>query len=885
MLGVAGGLVCPALAAPTPGMAGGEWLLLPVDDGAHARLLQAEAPGPLSAALPGDPRFPELGRVLRLQAGAPDARKWLEAARAAGELDWYEPAPLRRVDRLPDDPRWPELWALPRIAAPAAWDLHVGDGEVLVAVVDTGVDLQHPDLAPALWTNPAEAGGQPGQDDDGNGWIDDLQGWDVLDEDPDPSPAPGDQSHGTHVAGTAACTTDNGIGVACPAWRAALLPVRAGHGNLISRGAEGIWYAARTGARVINCSWGGSGYSHFEQAVITAALELGSLVVASAGNDGSSRPHYPAAYPGVLGVAATAPDDSKLPGSQYGWWVDLCAPGSGILSTMIGGGYGLKSGTSMATPLVASLAALLADARPGWGPEALREQLIASADPVDAVNPGYAGQLGGGRIHALRCLEEEVRALALAGWTLMDEGQDGRLDPGEEAELLPVLRSALGSFAALSGSLVFPEGGAIPLQTTTGFPALAGPGAEGAAGTPLRFRVPVDAAPGSQLLLRLELSDGAEPAPRALQWTLPVAPLYVTVGGELALSLSGRGELGYYDFEANQARGQGLTWPPGSPSHLYHGSLLLALEGGEVLQMASYLIGQAGDFSPLPGGELRLVSGPDGDLATAGFQAPGHPGLQVDLEARSSTLPQRDNILLLRFTLRGDGVPLVLRPALWMDFDAGGTWSNDEGGWEADLQLAWQGDAGGPLLGLLPLDGPAQAFRLCRYDEWISGGLSDAELALWLSQGFSQTASDGPDDWQCLLGLAEAPLIQTRHADFAVLAAADLPALRAAALQARLWHEAVPVTGPLQPVDFRLRAAPNPFNPQTWISLQLPWAATLSWSVHDLLGRRLQGADGLSLAAGEHGFRLDLPDQPSGPLWLVVEAGGRRQVLPLLRIK
>ena len=874
-------------AAASPAAPAGEWLLLPADGAARARLLASGAPGRLEAALPAHTGFPELARVLRLSAPPATAAKWLASARAAGELRWAEPAPVRTVDLVPDDPRWGDLWALPRIAAPAAWDRHAGAGGTLVAVVDTGVELQHPDLASAVWTNAAEAAGQPGVDDDGNGFVDDLHGWDFLDGDADPSPGAGDASHGTHVAGTAACVTDNGEGVACPAWRASLLPVRAGHGSSVSRGAEGIWYAALAGARVINCSWGGDSYSHYEQAVVSAALEMGCLVVASAGNDGSSRLHWPAAYEGVLAVAATGPDDRVLASSQRGWWVDASAPGSSILSSVIGGGYGLKSGTSMATPLVSSLCALVADRWPAWGPEAVREQVVASCDGIDGLNPGNAGLLGQGRVNADRALAESHRALAVAGWAFEDEGGDGRIDPGEEVELRPTLRCALGSFGALTATLAFPDGGATPLQATATYPTLGAPGAEASPAAPFRFRVPENAEPGSQLHVRLTATDGGA-APRRLDGLLPVAPRYATLGGgEIALSLSGRGELGYFDFENEEAVGEGLVWPEGSASHLYHGSVLLQLEDGEVLDMAGYLLGVAGDFVGRPGGELRLSEGAQGATATATFGSPDHPGLQLELEALSSTQPGREGVLLLGLTLRNEGAPTTVRPALWMDFDVSGSWADNVGGWEGDLGLAWQSRAGGPFLGLASLDGPPDAFRLCHYDEWIGGGLSDVELAGWLDGASPRLQSDQPRDWQCLLGLAEAELTDARRTGFAVLAAQTLPELRAAALEALAWWDAVAVEpgGPAHPLAFGLSVAPNPFNPDAVARLSLARAATVNWSLHDLLGRRLAGEDGLRLPAGEHRWRLETPAGASGPLWLVVEADGQRRATGLTRLK
>ena len=889
----------PALLAPClhAADAGSAWVFRCRDATAARDLL--EAPATLLAALPAGCRLESalantvgapggLEAILRLslpaEADQTLARKVLAAV--ARPL-WLETPPLRQADVVPDDPRYGELWALPLIQAPQAWDLHQGQGGIVLAVVDTGAELTHPDLAGALWTNAAEASGATGVDDDGNGVVDDLHGADLRDGDGDPSPAPGDSSHGTHTAGTAACATDNGVGVACPAWAAALMPVRAGHQSTISHGVEGIWYAAQAGAQVISCSWGGSSFSSYENEVIQAVRALGVLVVASAGNDGSQRRHFPGAYDGVLCVAATGPIDVLLPSSQRGWWVDLCAPGSDILSSLIGGGYGLRTGTSMATPLVASLCALTWSRFPLENGDQIRERVKAACTNIDAQNPGYVGLLGSGRINALHALNQNPRAVELRGWTLADGDGDGVAEPGESIQLRLTVEALLGNFTGLQAVCQAQAGEAM---VNDGLIAL-GSVSQGQTANPTDvFALTLNAGlePGQEIRLHLAFS-AAGGFSQGTDLLVLVAPTYVDHdNGALQLSLGGFGVQGYYDFEQGTAVGEGLRWPPGSANHLYHGSLLLATDDGQVAHATSYLLGQPPEFATLPGGEIRREQAGAEIASEAEFGATPLPGLRVRQQGLS-----RDGQpwLLLRFTLQNTGGTTLegLQPGLWLDLDVANSWGNDTGGWEAAAGTGWETQAGGPFAGLRLLSEAPTAFRLCAFDEWSGGnGLEDWELFGWLRGGFQQIQSDGPDDWQCLLGGAPQDLAPgaQREAAFALVAGGTVAELVQAGEEALLaWEELdlPPPPLPLRP-SLSLELWPNPCNPEARFRVRLE-AGELEWRVFSLDGRQVAAGRRAGLPAGLHEERLLLSGQASGLYLLDVRQGGRRETARLLLLR
>jgi subtilisin family serine protease len=292
------------------------------------------------------------------------------------------------------DPQAADQWPLKGdrpMGIRTAWRQTVG-GAVVVAVVDSGADLRHRDLAPNLWTNAGEVPGN-GVDDDGNGYVDDIHGYDLVDGDGDPQDTNG---HGTHVTGVIGARGGNGIGVAGVAWRARIMVVRVlgdDATGFASTVADGIRYAVANGARVVNLSLAGPDYSDDLEAAVAEARAAGVLIVAAAGNDGrdlAAQPSYPASLPedNVIGVAATAPGGGLSRISDRGAGVDLAAPGEDVLSTALGGGLEWRTGTSMAAPHVTGALLLLAAARPDLDGPGLRDALLASARPGLPVTAG-----------------------------------------------------------------------------------------------------------------------------------------------------------------------------------------------------------------------------------------------------------------------------------------------------------------------------------------------------------------------------------------------------------------------------------------------------------------------------------------------------------------
>jgi len=342
----------------------------------------------------------------------------------AGALFFVSPANAL----VPNDTYFSQQWYLERVEAQEAWNLTTGKSSTIVAVLDTGVDLDHPDLATNIWTNPGEIA-QDGIDNDGNGFIDDLHGWNFVENNSDTNPKMGANSsqdainHGTLIAGVISAIGNNGKGVAGIGWNTKIMPVRviasSGQGDAVEV-IKGIDYAIENGADIINLS-----FTTFEkptglEEALKRAKQAGIVVVAAAGNkDGGginmdTTSVYPACINGpagenwVLGVAATNANDQKLDFSNYGSCVDLSAPGYQIFSTMnsaatsgdadlYGGGW---AGTSLATPIVSGVAALVRSISPNFKRSDIIDILLKSSDPINNQNPTYYNQLGVGRVNA-----------------------------------------------------------------------------------------------------------------------------------------------------------------------------------------------------------------------------------------------------------------------------------------------------------------------------------------------------------------------------------------------------------------------------------------------------------------------------------------------------
>ena len=372
----------------------------------------------LAAAIPG------LTRVSRLWIGADHVRVPPEAAARAiatlselPDVEYAQPNHYVYAQATPNDPSFTQLWGMLNtgqgggyagcdIDATLAWDLYTGDPTLKIGVIDTGIDYTHPDLAANVWTNPGETPGN-GKDDDRNGYVDDVHGYDVVNHDGDPMD---DGFHGTHVAGTIGAVGNNGAGVTGVNWHCRMVAIKFMDATGVGTEADAIaaiGYSVAVGCRLTNNSWGNMPGSQGMLDAINAAGAAGQLMIFAAGNNGwniDAVPFYPPSYraPNMIVVTSTDGRDLRPTLTNYGpLTVNLGAPGYGIYSCKPGGLYQSLNGTSMAAPHVTGVAALAMGLLPSATIGQIRQLILANTDPIASMNGTTST---GGRLNAYKVL-------------------------------------------------------------------------------------------------------------------------------------------------------------------------------------------------------------------------------------------------------------------------------------------------------------------------------------------------------------------------------------------------------------------------------------------------------------------------------------------------
>ncbi|MFN3821479.1 MAG: S8 family serine peptidase, partial [bacterium] len=411
---------------------------------------------------PTDPKVPDLSRYYTAYFPSEiPLTEVLEAYENCPQVEFAEWVPIARTYYTPNDPRFRGQWHLSHLRLPEAWNISRGSPEVVIGIVDSGIDMPfndfgelevHEDLADNLWVNPGEDIDNDGQitlddwngtDDDRNGFVDDFWGWDLTGRDNHPHDIwarRGGWAHGTHVAGDASAVTDNDRGISSPGFNCRLMIAGCyspRNDSLIENGYNGIEYCARNRAHIINISWGQlSPSNRGARDVINYARSQGSIIFAAVGNDNvqdrqnDQMRHYPAAYEGVIGVAASNDNDRKASFSNYGDVVDIVAPGVSILSTFTNNSYISYDGTSMASPVAAGVGALMLSIL-RLNEAELLQRMQATAVDISANNQNYPGIRF--RLDAAALLGSTRPQFHISDIRWIDEGgdNDGRPDPGE----------------------------------------------------------------------------------------------------------------------------------------------------------------------------------------------------------------------------------------------------------------------------------------------------------------------------------------------------------------------------------------------------------------------------------------------------------------------
>jgi subtilisin family serine protease len=792
---------------------------------------------------------------------------------------------------VPNDPNYPGMQAyLANLQVEAAWDVQKSEAGVprpIVCIVDGGTNWQHEDLNANMWTNPGEIAGN-GVDDDGNGHIDDIHGWNFGNNTGNPrgsTSAPGNANHGTHTAGLAAAVTNNGVGIAAASWNPFLMAVNAsgGEGN-IAYGYDGVVYAAENGADVVSLSWGGGGAGQAGQDVVDFATANGTLVIGAAGNGNTNKPFYPAAYRGVIAVANVQNNDTRYngpSGSNYGGWVDVAAPGTSLYSTFdnnVTNSYGFSTGTSMSAPVAAGVAALIVAKHPTWGPLDVGEQLRISCDNINAVNPGYVDQLGRGRVNALRAVTDVSPAVRATAWTLADTNADGQLNQGENVVMSLTVHNYLAPAVSPSYALSTTSPWITITDAAQSGSTLMDDG-EATLANAFAFSVNPNVPPGTTLDLRLDITATGYSDFQYIPIVLE--PLFETHDvNDVQVSLTATGGVGYVGFPSGFGDdGDGFSFQ-GGPNVLFEGALLLGTSATHLSDAARGTNERTDFASVLKPAPYKLTPGPSGKQEIHGaftdsLNVTTPLGVRVDLSSWASADPANSGFVIVSYEIRNRSGAAMdsLWAALWCDWDIDEDhYSTNRTAYDATRRLgyAWDNAPGLPYTGILALSGTTAGFSAIANGGPggpvnLVDGFSKAEK--WdILQGGTGVLSAGPTDISNALSSGPYRVATGGRAlvVFALVGGTSLANLQANADRAREFFADSVLTD--APPAARMAVAalgpatPNPFNPTTRFTLELRDARDAEVAIFDASGHRVKMLTSGRRAAGRTTVEWDGTD-------------------------
>lgn len=584
--------------------------------------------------------------------------------------------PILRYDLLysPDDPNNTTSQSyLEQISAYDAWDVTRGDDDITIGIIDTGVDLDHDDLVTSLWIN--EADPVDGIDNDGNGYVDDYNGYDFADGDNDANSD--GNPHGARVAGVAGASTDNSIGMSGVGFNTKIAALKGftTSGSLSVNLFEAIVYGADMGMDVLNLSWGSVREPlQSEQDILNyAVLEKNVAITVAAGNDGAkANPEalfYPASYDNVLSVGATDSDDIRWDGSTYNWFVDLVAPGVSIFSTVNDSGYGTQSGTSFAAPIVAGVAALVKAEFPSLTAQQIMERVRVSADDIYDVgtNSSYEGKLGRGRVNAFNAVSlTNLKSIRISDFSV-STSHSNQLFFGDTVTIDADFTNFLNPISNPQITISSPEGDFTVAETTfqlSGMNTLETDSAE------FQIILNENLAPETPIVIRLDFMDGTYSDFEFIQTT--TSPDRFDFGSNLKMTVAGNGNVAFAG--ASYVDGVGVEF--NGNTILDFAGLMLATSTSDVSNnfIADYSNGSKDqDFNSLT--NFKLHHHPAADIF--GYSEFEDAAKNIVIEQSTYTWTDEDYILL-RYRIINNSAFAIndLSVGFFSDFDLDDAFTN-----------------------------------------------------------------------------------------------------------------------------------------------------------------------------------------------------------------
>jgi serine protease len=824
------------------------------------------------------------------------------------QVEYAEPSYIYYSRFTPNDTFFASRQAyLNQVKATQAWDFIKSSSNVVIGIVDSGSDLEHPDLAANIYINPADP--VNGIDDDHDGYIDNNRGWDFvglsaasIKEDNNPDVTSDSTDHGVHVSGIASAVSDNGIGVSSIAFNAKLLIVKVGADNdprSIFRGYEGIKYAADHGAQIINCSWGGPGGGSYGSDIINYAINKGCLIVAAAGNDNRDLPDYPASYNGVFSVTSVGSNDQKSSFSNYGPTVDISAPGSSIYSTENNGTYGLRSGSSMSTPLVASAAALVKAQFPAFTMLQVAEQLRITSDNIDAINPAFTGLLGKGRLNVLRAVTEASPSIRNQKLTVVDKG-NGAIPAGDTARIFFDIKNFLAPAAGLVLNLSTNNSHVQIIDSEVNIGALATLETKASIG-PFRILVKPGTTDNEVVEFKLSYTSNAGNYKDFELFNLTVSLDYLNVEvNKVSSTITSNGRIGYSSPDA--VNGIGFVYK--GQSLLYEGSLMIGISGTQVSNNTRNDNGSSDEHFVKRQRVSPLANSPTAFEAHSEFDDSNNSSpLNVYVRHRQLAFSESpdDKYIIAEYEIRNKNSTALngVYAGLFTD------WDIDESGRDITrydgvnrMGYVYGKTAGSKYAGVKLLNSIAPpAYYPLSYEVVgdpleTGGGFTLAEKFLTLSSGIESpglgTSPANGYDVMFVMGSGpyDIPANGSVKVAFAIIGGDNLQDLQTSAAAAENKYSSLSDTTqtPLDKVVLK-QNFPNPASENTSIEFGVPKETITSIVLYNAAGRRVKDLLKENLRVGSYRLDVDLSDLKSGVYFYRLNYGKQQVSMKMLVIK